>query len=151
MCHGLGETGGRMATRDGAVLLQQQVGGACCPGLAVGISPKQVLQQTGHANEALWRFSAALVCAGCGPGWLGGWRGRAVRNTVFGGSGVLWGAGILLYSLVGGGPREGGAYSAGQVAGMAFGVLLLGVGLCYLITGIRSLSQAAPRRKPQKK
>ena len=74
-----------------------------------------------------------------------------MRNMIFGGIGVLWGSGVLLYSFLGRGERAGGAYGAGQAAGTVFGFLLLGVGLFYLISGIRNLSQHEPRRKPRKR
>jgi hypothetical protein len=63
-----------------------------------------------------------------------------MRSLIFGGIGFLWGAGIILYFFFGGGPQGGGAYRAAQVAGTVVGVLLFGVGLFYLIKGIRGLS-----------
>jgi hypothetical protein len=77
-----------------------------------------------------------------------------MRNIIFGGIGVLWGGGILLYSFLGGGLRAGGASGAGQVAGTIFGLLLFGVGLFYLVTGIRNLNEdddRQPRRKSPKR
>ena len=58
-----------------------------------------------------------------------------MRNRIFGGIGVVWGAGVLIYSLLKGGPEGGGAYAAGQIGGMIFGGLLFVVGLYYLIKG----------------
>ncbi len=74
-----------------------------------------------------------------------------MRNVIFGGIGVLWGGGILLYWFLGGGGRGEGAFGAGQAVGAVFGVLLFGAGLFYLISGIRSLSREEPRRKPRRR
>jgi hypothetical protein len=58
------------------------------------------------------------------------------RNRIFGLIGVLWGGVVLLTKLFGGGqPAAGGAYAAGQSAGLIFGALLFFVGLYYLIKG----------------
>jgi hypothetical protein len=74
-----------------------------------------------------------------------------MRNLIFGGIGVLWGGGIFLYSLLSGGARSGGAHGAGQVAGFVFGLLLFGVGLFYLINGIRSMSAGDEDTKPRRR
>ena len=58
-----------------------------------------------------------------------------MRNRVFGLIGVLWGGGVLISGLSGGGPQGSGAYQSGQTAGFALGGLLLVVGLFYLIRG----------------
>ena len=59
-----------------------------------------------------------------------------MRNRIFGAIGVLWGGFILLGRLAADRPVEGpGAYTAGQMAGLIFAVLLLIVGLLYLIKG----------------
>jgi hypothetical protein len=50
-----------------------------------------------------------------------------------GGTGVVWGGAVVLYGLLGQ-ERAGGAYGAGQVAGIIFGAVLLLAGLYYLIT-----------------
>jgi hypothetical protein len=56
-----------------------------------------------------------------------------MRNRILGAIGVIWGGLILLGRLIGGSPEEGaGAYAAGQMTGVVFGVLLLVVGLYYL-------------------
>jgi hypothetical protein len=73
-----------------------------------------------------------------------------MRNVIFGGIGVLWGGGILLYTLLGG-ARSGGAHGAGQVAGLVFGLLLFGVGLFYLINGIRDMSADDEDTKPRRR
>src|SRR5262245_2430306 len=41
-----------MATRDGAVLLQRKVEGACCPGLVEGLTPNQIAWCQGALVEA---------------------------------------------------------------------------------------------------
>lgn len=50
---------------------------------------------------------------------------------------VLWGAGILVSSLLRFNRVEGGTYGTGQMAGLAFGVLLLGAGLYALLASRR--------------
>jgi len=55
------------------------------------------------------------------------------RNRIMGGIGTAWGLAIIIYSATT--TRYGGAYGAGQVAGMMFGILMFGVGLYYLIRG----------------
>jgi hypothetical protein len=74
-----------------------------------------------------------------------------MRNIIFGGIGVLWGGGILLYSFLGSAPRAQGAYGAGQSAATLFGLLLFIAGLFYLITGIRAMSRDEPVPKTQKR
>lgn len=61
-----------------------------------------------------------------------------MRNRIFGGIGVVWGGGVLIYSLIKGGPQGQGAYAAGQTGGLIFGALLLVIGLYFLIKGGRS-------------
>lgn len=57
-----------------------------------------------------------------------------MRNRIFGAIGVLWGAGLLLFQLLGSNQAQGkGAYGSGQSAGLIFGGLLLAVGMYYLI------------------
>jgi hypothetical protein len=74
-----------------------------------------------------------------------------MRDVILGGIGVLWGGGIFLYTLLAGGARSGGAHGAGQVAGFVFGLLLFGVGLFYLINGIRSMNAGDEDTKPRKR
>jgi hypothetical protein len=77
-----------------------------------------------------------------------------MRNVISGGIGVLLGGAILLFALLGGRSESGGAYGAGQMAGTIFGVLLFGVGLYYLIDGIRNMNdqdEERPRRKKKRK
>jgi hypothetical protein len=50
---------------------------------------------------------------------------------------ALWGAGVLISFLLRGGSIGGGAYGAGNVAGLIFGVLLLGAGIYAVVTGGR--------------
>ena len=59
-----------------------------------------------------------------------------MRNRIFGGIGVLWGGGVLVSKLISGHWISGsGAYASGQISGLAFAILLFGVGLYYLIKG----------------
>ncbi len=58
-----------------------------------------------------------------------------MRNRVSGLIAVLWGGVIMVYALVSGATHHSWAYHVGQIAGCAFGVLLFGVGLVYLIRG----------------
>jgi hypothetical protein len=78
-----------------------------------------------------------------------------MRNLIFGIIGVLWGALILIYQVVSGGPKGDGPFFAGQVTALIFGVLLFGAGIYYTIVGIKSLQEgsgkAARRRKRPKK
>jgi hypothetical protein len=62
-------------------------------------------------------------------------KGVHVRNRIFGGIGVVWGAAVLIYSAMRGGPQGQGAYAAGEIGGMVIGGLLFVVGLYYLIKG----------------
>jgi hypothetical protein len=57
-----------------------------------------------------------------------------MRNRIFGIIGVVWGGAVLAYGLSQG-PAQNGSYAAGQIGGMAFGAVLLVVGLYYLATG----------------
>jgi hypothetical protein len=58
------------------------------------------------------------------------------RSRILGLIGVLWGGAILAMKLFGGAqPTAGGAYGAGQNAGLVMGGLLFVVGLYYLIKG----------------
>jgi hypothetical protein len=55
------------------------------------------------------------------------------RNRVFGLIGVLWGGAIIIGRVLGLSAASGtGAYAAGQVAGLGFGILLLIVGAYFL-------------------
>jgi len=74
-----------------------------------------------------------------------------MRNVIFGAIGVLWGGGILLASLLGGKPQGGGAFGAGQVVGLLFGVLLLGAGAVALINGIQTVQSAPRKARPRPK
>jgi hypothetical protein len=57
-----------------------------------------------------------------------------VRNRILGAIAVLWGAGLILFKLLGSDQTQAkGAYSAGQTGGLVFGGLLLAAGLYYLI------------------
>lgn len=74
-----------------------------------------------------------------------------MRNIIMGGIGVLWGAGILIYSFSGNEPVYRGGARVGQLVGTGMGFLLFAVGLYYLIQGIRSLNQPQESVKPKKK
>jgi hypothetical protein len=73
-----------------------------------------------------------------------------MRNMIFGGIGVVWGGGIILYSVLGA-PRAGGAYGAGQMVGTVFGILLFVVGFYYLIAGVREMNQGERSSKRKKR
>jgi len=51
---------------------------------------------------------------------------------------ALWGAGILISFVLRGASIGNGAYGAGSLTGLVFGLLLLGSGLYYAITGGRT-------------
>jgi hypothetical protein len=70
-----------------------------------------------------------------------------MRNLIFGSIGAVWGFAIILYAVLGGAPNAGGAYGAGRIVGIAFGVLLLGVGPFYLIRGLKELKDEKKERK----
>lgn len=52
-----------------------------------------------------------------------------MRNRIFGAIGIIWGGGILLTTIMRGGPQGRGAYGAGEYGGLVFGALLLVAGL----------------------
>jgi hypothetical protein len=55
-----------------------------------------------------------------------------MRNRILGAIVALWGGGLLLFQLLGGGQAQAnGAYGAGQTGGLIFGGLLLAVGTYY--------------------
>ncbi|TMK40489.1 MAG: hypothetical protein E6G56_07460 [Actinobacteria bacterium] len=64
-------------------------------------------------------------------------RGRAVspltkrekRNLILGVVVAIWGAAVLVAQIVASHPRSGGAYGAGQTAGVAFAVVMLAIGV----------------------
>jgi len=71
-----------------------------------------------------------------------------MRNLIFGGIGVVWGGGIILYSIFNNNdPPETKAGRAGQIAGTITGVLLFGVGLVYFIMGVRAVIPSQPKRR----
>lgn len=78
-----------------------------------------------------------------------------MRNIIFGGIGVVWGGGVVLYSLLSGSDIKvgNGAYAGGKIGGMILGVLLLLAGGYYLFNGIQSLGEEPdePKRRPKKK
>ena len=53
-----------------------------------------------------------------------------MRNKISGLIGMLWGGGIVVSRLVSESPASG-AYQAGQMAALVFGLVLLGAGLYY--------------------
>lgn len=56
-----------------------------------------------------------------------------MSNRFIGAIGVLWGGGILLFGLNGGGDQaQGAAYAAGQAVGVIFGLFLFLAGIYYL-------------------
>jgi hypothetical protein len=73
-------------------------------------------------------------------------RGLAMRSLISGVVGLVFGGLILLGSLLSGGPRGGGAYSAGQIMSLVFALLLFGAGIFYPAKGIRGLSEGPPSR-----
>ena len=55
------------------------------------------------------------------------------RDRVLGIIAIIWGADVLIYSLLQGGPQGEGAYLSGQMAGWVFGVLMVVVGLYFVL------------------
>ena len=54
------------------------------------------------------------------------------KNRIFGLIGLIWGGGMILGKILGCSPGPGGgAYGAGQAAGLVFGGLLFVVGAYY--------------------
>jgi hypothetical protein len=52
-----------------------------------------------------------------------------MRNKIFGGIGMVWGGGILVYSLMSAGGAVGSsAYRSGGTGALFFGVLMAGAG-----------------------
>ena len=74
-----------------------------------------------------------------------------MRNVIFGAIGVLFGGAVLVASFVRGEGIASGSYGAGQMAGLVFAVLLLGVGAFYLIQGLRNLGREEPEERPRKR
>ena len=75
-----------------------------------------------------------------------------MRNVIIGAVGVLWGGGVLLAWALRGAPVGGGAFGAGQVAGLVLGVLLLVAGLYFLGSGLNELqARSAPTRSSSKR
>ena len=75
-----------------------------------------------------------------------------MRNKILGAIGVLWGGGVVIYSLVT--PRGGGAYGAGQMVGTIFGVLMLIAGIYTLATADwsgKDDDEDRPRRKKRRR
>ncbi len=70
------------------------------------------------------------------------------RNQVFGFIGVLLGGGILVFSLLRGGPQGSGAYAGGQFVGMGLGGLLFVVGLVTLISEATKSGRKKPKARP---
>jgi uncharacterized membrane protein HdeD (DUF308 family) len=70
-----------------------------------------------------------------------------MRNLISGVVGIVLGAFILLGSLLRGGPQGEGAYRAGQVTALLFGLLCLVAGIYYLVKGIKERSQPPARPK----
>jgi hypothetical protein len=52
-----------------------------------------------------------------------------MRNRIFGAIGIIWGGGILISTLMRGGPQGRGSYAAGEYGGITFGALLLIAGI----------------------
>src|SRR5215212_670664 len=71
-----------------------------------------------------------------------------MRNLIFGGIGVVWGGGVILYSIFNNNaPPETKGGRAGEIAGTITGVLLFGVGLVYFVMGIRAVIPSQPKRR----
>jgi hypothetical protein len=70
-----------------------------------------------------------------------------MRNFIFGGIGTFWGFAIILYAVLGGATNGGGAYQAGRIIGIGFGVLLLAAGPFYLIRGLKEWKEEKKERK----
>jgi len=58
-----------------------------------------------------------------------------MRNRIFGVIGILWGGGVLLSFFMGSRDVGGGAYGAGQSAGLLFGAVMFGAGVYYVTKG----------------
>ena len=56
-----------------------------------------------------------------------------MRQIILGLIGVVWGAFILITNFVGDDSNAGGAYGAGQTAGLVFGAVILVAGAFALI------------------
>jgi hypothetical protein len=74
-----------------------------------------------------------------------------MRKIILGAIGVVWGGGVLLASWLRGGPSGQGAYGAGQVVGLIFGVLLLVAGAYALVTGLQDRQATPPPKKKKRK
>jgi hypothetical protein len=74
-----------------------------------------------------------------------------MRNLIMGVIGVLWGAAILLYALLTGGPKGEGPAFAGAVTADILGALMFVAGIYYAIVGIQSLQEGAGRPSRKRK
>ena len=74
-----------------------------------------------------------------------------MRNLIVGSLGALWGASILIAFLLRGGFQGHGATRAGEVTGVATGVLLLGVGAYYAWRGFHEVTKSQQKRRRKKR
>jgi hypothetical protein len=58
-----------------------------------------------------------------------------VTQRIFGLIGVLWGGGMLISAYINGGPSGFSAYTTGHYMGLAFGGVMLVVGMFALLKG----------------
>lgn len=60
-----------------------------------------------------------------------------MKTTILGAVLAIWGAAALIVHAAGGTPNHGGAYGAGQSAGLVFAVIMIAVGAWALRRGLR--------------
>jgi hypothetical protein len=60
-----------------------------------------------------------------------------MKTTILGAVLVIWGAAALIIHAAGGTPNRGGAYGAGQSAGLVFAAIMIVVGAWALRKGLR--------------
>jgi len=74
-----------------------------------------------------------------------------MRNLLSGIVGIVFGTFMLLGSLLRGGLQGGGAYLAGQVMGLVFGIVFLVAGVFYLVKGIKEVKRPPERELRRKR
>lgn len=73
-----------------------------------------------------------------------------MASIIWGAIGIVWGIAVLIFSAS---QKSGGAYGAGQAAGLLFAIGFIGAGIFALVSGIRESSSRTfkPRKRRRPK